>query len=47
MVEQKDHKGKIPRNGYVPAKKILHAQILLMCGEAVTTKKTRSDEEIA
>lgn len=46
-VEQKDNLEKIARNGYAPAKKILHAQILLMCDEAVTTKRNWTDEEIA
>ena len=46
-VEQKDNLEKIARNGYGPAKKILHAQILLMCNEAITTQRTWSDEEIA
>lgn len=38
-VEQKDNLEKIARNGYAPAKKILHAQILVMCNEAVTTNR--------
>lgn len=46
-VEQKDHLEKIARNGYAPAKKILHAQILLMCDEAEQTKRSWTDEEIA
>ena len=37
----------ISRNGYAPAKKILHAQILLMSDEGVSAHIKRTDEEIA
>lgn len=46
-VEQKDNLEKIPRNGHAPAKKILHARILLMCDEAEQTTSIWTDEEIA
>lgn len=47
LPEYSYHLEKIARNGYAPAKKILHAQILLMCNEAEQTKRNWSDEEIA
>lgn len=37
----------IARNGHAPAKKILHAQILLMCDEGEGATKKWTDEEIS
>ncbi|MDB9358208.1 IS630 family transposase, partial [Nodularia spumigena CS-587/03] len=37
----------IARNGYAPAKKILHAQVLLMCDEGEGATKKWTDEEIS
>jgi transposase len=46
-VEQKEKLEQISRNGYAPAKKILHARILLMCDEGEQAKRKWTDEEIA
>lgn len=46
-VEQKDNLEKISRNGHAPAKKILHARILLMCDEGEQATRKWRDEEIA
>ena len=35
------------RNGYAPAKKILHARVLLMCDEGELSQKKWTDEAIA
>lgn len=45
--EQKQRLEKISRNGYAPAKKILHARVLLMCDEGELAEKKWTDEEIA
>jgi transposase len=45
--EQKENLETISRNGYAPAKKILHARILLMCDEGEQTIRKWTDEEIA
>ncbi|AVH73297.1 transposase [Nostoc sp. 'Lobaria pulmonaria (5183) cyanobiont'] len=37
----------IARNGHAPAKKILHAQVLLMCDEGEGATKKWTDEEIS
>ncbi len=46
-VEQKENLEKISRNGHAPAKKILHARILLMCDEGEQARRKWTDEEIA
>lgn len=46
-VEQRERLEQISRNGYAPAKKILHARILLMCDEGEQGKRKWTDEEIA
>ncbi len=46
-VEQRDSMEKISRNGYAPAKKILHARILLMCDEGEQAPRKWTDDEIA
>lgn len=46
-VEDRENLEQISRNGYAPAKKILHARILLMCDEGKNSKRTWTDEEIA
>ncbi|WP_434683792.1 IS630 family transposase [Pseudanabaena minima] len=46
-VEDRENLEQISRNGYAPAKKILHARILLMCDEGKYSKRTWTDEEIA
>lgn len=45
--EQRQKLEDISRNGYAPAKKILHAQILLMCDEGIEANRKWTDEEIA
>jgi transposase len=45
--EQRENLEQISRNGYAPAKKILHARILLMCDEGEQAKRKWTDEEIA
>ena len=45
--EQRQRLEKISRNGYAPAKKILHARVLLMCDEGELAEKKWTDEEIA
>lgn len=47
MVEQREKLEQISRNGYAPAKKIIHARILLMCDEGEQAKRKWTDEEIA
>ena len=44
--EQRQRLEKISRNGYAPAKKILHARVLLMCDEGELAQKKWTDEEI-
>ncbi len=44
--EQRQRLESISRNGYAPAKKILHAQVLLMCDEGTQAKRKWTDEEI-
>jgi transposase len=46
-VEQREKLEQISRNGYAPAKKILHARILLMCDEGEQGIRKWTDEEIA
>ena len=46
-VAQKENLEKISRNGHAPAKKILHARILLMCDEGEQATRKWTDEEIA
>ena len=45
--EQRENLEQISRNGYAPAKKILHARILLMCDEGEQATRKWTDEEIA
>jgi transposase len=45
--EQRENLEQISRNGYAPAKKILHARILLMCDEGEQARKKWTDEKIA
>jgi hypothetical protein len=45
--EQREKLEAISRNGYAPAKKILHAQVLLMCDEGAGATKKWTDEEIS
>lgn len=45
--EQRQKLEAISRNGYAPAKKILHAQVLLMCDEGEGAIKKWTDEEIS
>lgn len=45
--QQRENLEQISRNGYAPAKKILHARILLMCDEGEQAKRKWTDEEIA
>jgi CRP-like cAMP-binding protein len=45
--EQRQNLEAISRNGYAPAKKILHAQILLMCDESPQATRKWTDEEIS
>lgn len=46
-IEDRENFERISRNGYAPAKKILHARILLMCDEGENTKRKWTDDEIA
>jgi hypothetical protein len=46
-VEQRENLEQISRNGYAPAKKILHARILLMCDEGNLALRKWTDPEIA
>jgi transposase len=46
-VEQRENFEKISRNGYAPAKKILHARILLMCDEGEQSRRRWTDDQIA
>ena len=45
-VAQRENFEQISRNGYAPAKKILHARILLLCDEGEQAKRKWTDEEI-
>lgn len=45
--EQRQKLEEISRNGYAPAKKILHAQVLLMCDEGEGATKKWTDEQIS
>ena len=45
--EQRQNLEAISRNGYAPAKKILHAQILLMCDESPQASRKWTDQEIS
>jgi len=45
-LEQRENLEQISRNGYAPAKKILHARILLMCDEGEQAPRKWTDEEI-
>jgi transposase len=45
--EQRQNFKATTHNGYAPAKKILHAQVLLMCDEGELALGKWSDEEIA
>ncbi|PHJ66148.1 transposase [Nostoc linckia z18] len=45
--EQRQKLEQISRNGYAPAKKILHAQVLLMCDEGEGATKKWTDEQIS
>ncbi|NEO17845.1 MULTISPECIES: IS630 family transposase [unclassified Moorena] len=45
--EQRQRLEAISRNGHAPAKKILHAQILLMSDEGELARRTWTDNEIA
>ncbi len=44
--QQRENLEQISRNGYAPAKKILHARILLMCDEGEQATKKWTDKEI-
>ena len=44
--EQRNKLENISRNGHAPAKKILHAQVLLMCDEGTQAQRKWTDEEI-
>lgn len=44
--EQRHKLREISRNGYGPAKKILYAQVLLMCDEGEEARKKWTDQEI-
>lgn len=46
-IEDRNNFERITRNGYAPAKKLLHAQILLMCDEGENAKRKWTDNEIA
>ena len=45
--QQRQRLEEISRNGYAPAKKILHAQVLLMCDEGSQAHQKWTDEQIA
>jgi transposase len=45
--QQRERLADISRNGHAPAKKILHAQVLLMADEGAGATKHWTDEEIA
>lgn len=45
--EQRQKLEAISHKGYAPAKKILHAQVLLMCDEGAGATKKWTDEEIS
>jgi transposase len=45
--EQRQKLEAISHNGYAPAKKIWHAQVLLMCDEGEGATKKWTDEEIS
>ena len=44
---QRERLEKISRNSYAPTKKILHAQVLLMCDEGNQAQGKWTDEEIS
>lgn len=44
--EQRNKLENISRNGHAPVKKILHAQVLLMCDEGTQAQRKWTDEEI-
>ncbi|MBE9046259.1 IS630 family transposase [Pleurocapsales cyanobacterium LEGE 10410] len=44
---QRERLEKISHNGYAPIKKILHAQVLLMCDEGNQAQRKWTDEEIS
>jgi transposase len=46
-IEDRENLERISRNGYAPAKKLLHARILLMCDEGENAKRKWTDDEIA
>ena len=46
-LEQRQRLEAISHNGYAPAKKILHAQVLLMCDEGNQANCRWTDGEIA
>ena len=46
-IEQRQRLENISRNGYAPAKKILHARVLLMCDEGELSQKKWTDDAIA
>ncbi len=46
-LEQRERLEKISRNGHAPAKKILHARVLLMCDEGELAQRKWTDEGIA
>ena len=45
--EERQRLETISRNGYAPAQKIWHAQVLLMCDEGTDSNRRWTDEEIA
>lgn len=45
-IEQREKLEQISRNGYAPAKKILHARILLMCDEGEQATRKWTDDQI-
>ncbi|YAG14548.1 Transposase [Nostoc sp. DSM 114161] len=45
--QQREKLESLSHNGYAPAKKILHAQVLLMCDEGEGATKKWTDEEIS
>jgi hypothetical protein len=46
-LDQRKKLEEISRNGHAPTKKILHAQVLLMCDEGETATRKWTDEEIS
>ncbi len=45
--DQRKKLEEISRNGHAPTKKILHAQVLLMCDEGTQAKRKWTDEQIS